>query len=97
MVAEVDAAVEGTQQKVAYGRAAATRTPAARIACQCSGDDRARAEVINHGPTGHTTGSRTFQCLDHLETIVIGQPDVEQHMNVFLCGIDVVPSSRSSY
>src|SRR6185295_7721673 len=30
------------------------------------------------------------QGLDDLETVVIGQPDVEQHMDVILCGIDVV-------
>jgi hypothetical protein len=52
-------------------------------------DDRARAKVIGHGPTGHAAGSRALQGLDDLAAVVVWQPDVEKHMDVIRCGIDV--------
>ena len=52
-------------------------------------NDRARTEVIGHGPTGHAAGSRPLQGLDDLAAVVIRQPDVEQHMNMIRCGVDV--------
>ena len=86
MVPEVDAALERTQQGVAYGQA---RQPRASPAGMLGADDRARAKVIGHGPTGHAAGDRALQGLDDLAAVVVWQPDVEQHMDVIRCGIDV--------
>jgi hypothetical protein len=52
-------------------------------------DDSARAQVVGHGPTGHAAGSRTLQRLDDLDAVMVGQPDIEQHMDVIRCRIDV--------
>src|SRR4029077_19648785 len=90
MVPEIDAALERPQQGVAYGQARShAYTCRAHRLPMLGADDRARAEVIGHGPTGHAAGSRALQGLDDLAAVVIRQPDVEQHMDVIRCGIDV--------
>ena len=90
MVAKVDSTMEGAQQQTAYrqarGRPHASRTHRLPV---LGADDRARTEVIGHGPTGHTAGGRALQRLDNLQTVVIGQPDIEQYMDVILCAVDV--------
>ena len=90
MVAEVDAALERSQQGVAdrqaCGHAHACR---AHRLPMLGADHRARAEVIGHGPAGHAAGGRALQGLDDLAAVVVRQPDVEQHMDVIRGGIDV--------
>ena len=90
MVPEVDAARERPQQGVAYGQARShAHACGAHRLPMLGADDCARAEVIGHGPTGHAAGSRTLQGLDDLAAVIVRQPDVEQHMDVIRCGIDV--------
>ena len=52
-------------------------------------DDHARAEIIGHAEAGHAAGSRALQGLDDLGAVIVRQPDVEEHMDVIRCGIDV--------
>ena len=83
---------ERPQQRIAdRAEPAATCTPAVahRLPMLGVDHDRARAQVIGHGPTGHAARRRPLQRLDHLEAVVVRQPDVEEQMDVILRGIDV--------
>jgi hypothetical protein len=82
--------LNGRNRGFAYGQARshAHACPAHRLP-MLGANDRARAEVIGHRPTGHASGSRALQGLDDLAAVVIRQPDVEQHMDVIRCRIDV--------
>ena len=72
------------------GRPAATRTPAARISCQCS------ERIIVREPRSSAMARQVtpraaarFKASTTLRAVVVRQPDVEQHMDVIRCGIDI--------
>ena len=80
----------GRSRGLPMGRPAATRTPAARIACQCSErmivrEPRSSAMARQVTPRA----AARFKASTTLRAVVVRQPDVEQHMDVIRCGIDV--------
>src|SRR4030095_2794775 len=49
----------------------------------------ARAQSVGHNPAGDMACSRPFQRLDHFESVVIRQPDIEGQMDMILRSIDI--------
>ena len=73
MVAQIDTADERPQQRIAYRQA--DRHAHARAAHRLpmlGADERARAEVIDHGPTGHATGAARFSASTILRPLPSG-------------------------
>ena len=80
----------GRNSGLPIGRAVATWTPAVLHGLPVFGVDQdARAQAVGHRPAGDIACGGPFQRLDHLESVVVRQPDVEGQMDMILRGIDI--------
>jgi hypothetical protein len=52
-------------------------------------DHSAAAEVVGHRPAGHAALGGALQGVDDLETVMVGEPDVEADVDVVAGGVDV--------
>ena len=90
VVAQVDAAGKGPQKRVADRQAA--RHPDAGAAHRLpvlGADQGARAEIVGHRPAGDAAAGGADQRLDDLAAVIVGQPDVEQQVDMVGGRVDV--------
>src|SRR5439155_22148086 len=52
-------------------------------------DHDVRAQSIGHHPADDLTRNSPLQCLDHFESVVIGQPDVKGQMDMIFRSINI--------
>lgn len=90
MVAQVDAAGEYPEQRIADRKAALHLDPGFSHRHPMRGpDERARPEVVDHNTAGDAARGRSLHRLDHLAATVVGEPDVEEQVHMLLCCVDV--------
>jgi hypothetical protein len=90
VIAQIDASSQRTQEEIANGQGGSHLNPSRLHGFPMWGfDHEARAQSIGHRPAGDLTRGGPFQCLDHFESVVIGQPDVKGQMDMILRSINI--------
>ena len=90
MIAQIDAPSQRTQERIADGQGGGHLNARLLHGFPVGGFDHdARAQSVGHHPAGDMACSRPFQRLDHFESVVIRQPDVEGQMDMILRSINI--------
>ena len=90
MIAQIDAAKRRMQQRMTDAERDAQFHARGLHRFPLRGlEQAARAEVVHHRPTSHAARRGSHERIGHAAAVAIRQPDVEQHMHVFLRRVDV--------
>ena len=90
MVAQIDPALHQAQQRVADRQGPGhADAGAGHVPPELRADQRPRAEIVDQDPADDAARGGPFEGLDHLAAVGVGQPDIEQQMDVRAGGVDV--------